>query len=534
MPAITPSGRKQVHSLIYFLSLCVLVMAMPYSRYIATLSLIFLIVNWVSEGNLGNRLKVFAADRAALAFTLMYAVNLAGLAWSDNPGFGISNDLLHKSPTLFLPLILVTTPLPGPRRIKILIWLFIGAVTAVSFAGLLIRIIKPMATWRDASPFIPGVYYGNLLLLAAFQVPLLLRKMKAGKKALLAGAALSAWLIFFLFYTRTLTGIASLAGVILYIHIILIARIRSLALKGSIALAAIILLAIATKPVIDIYRETHHESENGIISLKTHTAAGNPYSHDTTSVLRENGNLVYIDICDLELSEAWAGRSSLDYEGLTTESTHLKSVLLRYMASRNLTKDAEGLGMLSDEDIEAVENGFTNYLNVSRPGVYVRIYEELRGLYLYREVGYQHGLPSSFTERIDQWRAALQAFRAKPWFGWGTGSIFTAMNYGFEKNGSILAGSEMKSHNQYLYIMINTGIAGLVSYIILYTFFVIRSGVGREVMFKIFLLTFLINFLANNSYESQLGQNPFVFFSLFYCYFYPFIEGKTLKDAVST
>lgn len=531
MPRTAILNRKEIHAGIYFLGLSLLVISMPWSRFMATLSLIILIANWAAEGNFSERFRIFAADRAAVAFTLMYVINIIGLAWSENRLFGVTNDLLHKSPTLFLPLIIVTTTVPRPQRIRMLLFLFIGAVTAVSVAGLAARVTDPVSGYRDGSPFIPGVYYGNLLILAAFQLPLLIRETGGGRKSLIAGILISAWLLFFLFYIRTLTGVASLAGVTLYILILLAAMIRSNVVKISIVLTALIALALAVRPVLDIYHETSIETDALPGSLKSYTADGSPYFHDTTMILRENGYLVYINIAENELSAAWNDRSNLDYYGNTAEGTSLRSVLFRYMASKGLTKDRAGMSEMTAGDIEAVGNGITNYLNVSRAGLYVRIYEELRGLYHYREKSYQYGLASSFTERLDQWRAAIRAFTEKPVFGWGTGSIFIAMNYGFETNGSVLAGNEMKPHNQYLYILLNTGIAGLILYILLYSLFVVRSGVHREFMFRVFIIVFAINFLANNSYESQLGQNPFVFFSLFYCYFYPHISERPIPSA---
>jgi hypothetical protein len=65
----------------------------------------------------------------------------------------------------------------------------------------------------------------------------------------------------------------------------------------------------------------------------------------------------------------------------------------------------------------------------------------------------------------------------------------------------------------------------------LYTFVIRKSGIHKTFIFNIFLVTFLVNFLANNSIESQLGQNPFVFFTLFYIYFYPQTQ-KEVPDVV--
>jgi len=57
--------------------------------------------------------------------------------------------------------------------------------------------------------------------------------------------------------------------------------------------------------------------------------------------------------------------------------------------------------------------------------------------------------------------------------------------------------------------------------VLLYAFFVIERRAHRSLMFILFLIVFLVNFLGNNSLESQPGQDLFVFFSMVYGYFYP-------------
>ena len=527
MTARSTLTRAGVHGRIYFLCLCLLVISMPLSRYLATVSLILRIVNWVAEGNYQKRASLFISDRAAVAFSLIYMVSVAGLIWSADRCNGISNDLLHRSPTLFLPLIMATTPPPDRKSIRLLILLFAGSVTAVALAGLATLILAGDHHFRSASPFIPGSFYGNLIILAAFHLPLLLRRPDRGRGVMAAALIISAWLIFWLLYSRALSPIASLAGVTLYLLIRYTLRIKKTATKVLLLLLTLLLLAAGSREVVTIYRQTHLEIDDGAGRPQQQTAAGNSYTHDTLSPMRENGYRVYINICDTELEEAWRAKSSTDYNGVTTAGTPLRPVLYRYMSSKGVTRDGEGFSQMTAEDIRAVEKGITNITHLHRSGLYIRLYEEMRVVYLYSKAPYLYATEGSLAGRIDLWRASLHAIRARPLFGWGTGGIFVAVSYGLKKTGSPLSGNMIKPHSQYLYILLTSGVTGLIISLLLYCLFIRWSGLFREPMFRVFLIIFAINFVANNSLETQLGQNPFVFFSLFYYYFYPLTGGRS-------
>jgi O-antigen ligase len=82
----------------------------------------------------------------------------------------------------------------------------------------------------------------------------------------------------------------------------------------------------------------------------------------------------------------------------------------------------------------------------------------------------------------------------------------------------------MKPHNQFLYILLTLGIAGMIIIAALYGYFLVKNKAHESFMFILFLIVFLVNFTGNHSFESQSGQNLFVFFSLFYAWFYPLLK----------
>ncbi len=521
MAAHTDITRKSVHHTIYFASLCLFVVSLPSSRYFLTVSEILLICNWLVEADFKAKFSKLRSDRAAMAFMLIYIVNVIGLLWSEDLGLAFKNDLLHKSPTLFLPLIIATTPVPDTKKIRTLLLLFISSVLVVSFIGFFSRVFQSNLFFREASPFIPGLYFGMMLIIAALQVPLLAKQMTGNRKYLYLSLAISAWLIFFLFYLRALSGVASFVAVLIYLCVIIVARTTSTLLKISVPAIFILLAGLAIWPMVEIYKQTHAETATDFSTLERYTGQGTPYLHDTVNTIRENGNMVYIYIADGELRDAWNEKSDLDFDGNDLMNQELRATLYRYMSSRGLKKDRQGFAQLTETDIRAIEKGTTNYLNVTRPGFYIRAYEEMMSLNIYYQSSRNVTSWGSLTKRIDVWRASWEAFKKHPALGWGTGSILKAVDYGIEKNGSTLSGLNMRPHNQFLYILLTLGLTGLIIIIALYVYFLVKIKAHESFMFILFLIVFLVNFTGNNSFESQPGQDLFVFFSLFYGYFYP-------------
>ncbi|MFN2336284.1 MAG: O-antigen ligase family protein [Bacteroidales bacterium] len=515
--------RRTVHRWIYLASLCLIAVFLPSSRYMLSVSEIILAVNWVAEGSFRIKFIRLRSDRAAIAFILIYVLSVIGVIWSEDRGYALTHDLLHKLPTLFMPLIVATTALPGRKMTRVILLLFISSVLVVSFIGFFSRLLQPALSFREASPFIPGLYFGLMVIIAAFQLPLLVRAFTGNRQYFIASLVISAWLIFFLFHLRALSGVVSLAAALLCLTVILAARKGTL-VKILLPLLFIVIAALTIRPMVGIYRQTHAEPHIDLSSLDSFTSRGNPYLHDTLNIIRENGNLVYLYIADEELREAWNKKSSLDYDRENLVGQELRATLFRYMSSLGLRKDSEGFKKLTDNDIAAVERGVTNHLNVDRPGFYVRAYEEMMSFYIYYKSSRQMTEWGSLTKRIDLWRASWEAFRERPLLGWGTGSIVKAVDYGLQKNGSMLSGMNMKPHNQYLYILLTLGVAGLIITVLLYAFFVFERKAHRSLMFILFLTVFLVNFLGNNSLESQPGQDLFVFFSMVYGYFYPTLK----------
>lgn len=85
-------------------------------------------------------------------------------------------------------------------------------------------------------------------------------------------------------------------------------------------------------------------------SLPEVSASGEKYIHKLDRCVTENGHHVWTMIAWGELKDGWKGRSDTPME-------NIQGALIRFLASKGLTKDAEGVAQLSGEEVRAIESG---------------------------------------------------------------------------------------------------------------------------------------------------------------------------------
>lgn len=439
--------------------------------------------------------------------------------WTENLDYAISSELTTKLPILTLSLVVATTPALDIKKIRVLLFLFIATVLTVSFIGFSLYITQNFTDYRDLTPYASHLYFNMMLILSAFLLPWLTLQITDSKKYIFASFIISGWLIFFLFLTRSLSGLISLICVITFLMIWLIIYHKSVTAK------IVSFLIIASSTILTAWFLTHtnnlatYETEINLSSLKSYTSQNNPYYHDTKRTVRENGNLVYIHVCDEELEQQWSKKSDINYYGKDRSGHIIRYTLLRYMASKGYKKDAEHFNLLTEKDIKAVENGVTNYKYHEWPGIKIRMYETMAGLKKYRETNDPEW--STLTQRIELWKASWQALLKKPVIGWGSGNIYKAVNYGLEKNNSQLENKNMKPHNQYLVALVSLGFIGFVIFLSLYIYAIYKTNSYKLLPFNVFIIVFAVDMFGNNPLDAQYGITMFVFFTLLFGFIYP-------------
>lgn len=516
---LLPLFSPQVHHWIYFICLCILAASLPTSRFMLSFIQIAMGVNWLLEGNYKIRILRFVQNRAAWMLVSIYLLHVLGLLWSEDLAYGIASDLKNKLPLLTLTFMVFSSPPPDRTKTYLLLYVFFASLLVTSLIGLYIYLSGDYVNFRHISPFVSHVYLSMMLVFALFTLPWFTGHLTQNRKVLFLSWVIAIWFLVFLFILRSLTGILCLAGVMVWLagRWILTGRTLRQRIIAGVTLAVLPLLFLI--PSWMAYQNLNLAIEPGKEALQETTVLGNPYSHYPENKLRENGHYVFLFIAEEETRKAWNERSDLDFDGQDLAGNALYMTLYRYMASKGLRKDYAGVYQLDPEDLEAIEKGIANYNYTRWPGLKVRLHQTFWEIYWYRERGNPSG--HTFTQRLELWRASAVAFKEKPLWGWGTGDIFIAVDYGLNQLNSPMDNYRMKPHNQYLLFLLTLGVAGSLLIYLMYGVYIKETGVFRFWPFQAFLVIMLISMLGNNPIDAQVGQSFFIFFTLYMGYFFP-------------
>jgi hypothetical protein len=281
----------------------------------------------------------------------------------------------------------------------------------------------------------------------------------------------------------------------------------SLALVFCICVGSAFVLKSALSS-LDMYDKI---SSNQANTLLEKTKNGRYYLQDTVFGLAENGNLITININDYELQKEWDLRSSIRFDGADKLGNGLRYTLLRYMASKGLTKDSVGIVSLSQQDILNIENGSSNYKYSLNSGLATK-WREL----VWEYIKYKRGEnPSGHTlsMRLEFWKTAIYIIGDHPVFGVGTGDIQDSFNNKYiETNSQLELVWRLRCHNQYLAIGVAFGCFGLLFFMfyLLYPAIVLRKDM--HYLYWPFFLIALLSFFTEDTLETQSGVTFFIFF----------------------
>jgi len=261
-----------------------------------------------------------------------------------------------------------------------------------------------------------------------------------------------------------------------------------------------------------VVNEYYAVSGNDTTKLDPFTSRGNRYTNDPRSGEKENGNYVYMYIQWDELRMAWSKRSKISFDSLDRKRQVIRFTLIRFLASKGLRKDEDGVNKLTNDEIRYIENGVANVVYTQEMSIRGKIYEILYGFDKYRETGDPTG--SSLIQRLEFWKASWGIMKSHWLTGVGTGDMNEAFQMQYEKMHSKLAKDQRwRSHNQFLSIFVGFGVFGFLWFLfaILYSPLVMRKF--NDFFFLIFFIIVMLSMIPEDTIESQAGVT---FFALFY------------------
>ena len=191
--------------------------------------------------------------------------------------------------------------------------------------------------------------------------------------------------------------------------------------------------------------------------LPKQSRAGEIYVHKLDRRVTENGHFVWTQLAWGELSSAWRGRSGIPLDSI-------QGVLVRYLSSKGLAKDAEGVAALSKVEIEAVASGVTSVVEL-RGGAWQRRWNRFKfnwGQWL----DGRRSPNASVLARAVYLEVAFDGWRGlPPWakaIGVGVGHVGQEMERGFLRSYPEWPPEGRKRpHNQYLTLALTLGVVGL-------------------------------------------------------------------------
>ena len=132
--------------------------------------------------------------------------------------------------------------------------------------------------------------------------------------------------------------------------------------------------------------------------------------------------------------------------------------------------------------------------------------------------------------RLMVWKSSLKLFKDKPIFGYGLGDAQDSLNELIAKNDTINWSYFPHSHNQYLQIMLQLGLVGLIAFLSIFyvSIRVCFSGSGKGFLLLFFIIPLMLDMLTDVFTENQ-SVIFFIYFFLPVLYFIVTSE-KKLKE----
>jgi hypothetical protein len=398
----------------------------------------------------------------------LFILHLLGLIWTENYAAGW-DDVRMKTSLLTIPLIVVAKPnlvlawrdrLLNILLLAILLIALINTLTYFQLFG-----SKYYSDMRELSLFGSHIRFG---ILVAFGVAIAFYQGNKSGKWNYFYWVVSIVLIAYTVFSQVFSGLVSILIVLFFSAVFVLSkkrfRIIGIGLVSSIVFAGCALLYYLSIPP-------------------------------------KESNL---PVNRAELEVAWKQHSKFDFQGEDKKNQPLFYTIVRYLHSKDLPANRDGMSQLEASDFREIENG-TADVNEKKPGFLGRL-NEMR--YQIHVANNPNG--STLLQRLEFWKTGWHIAQKNLLFGVGTGDIKQAFQDEYQSDNSLLLpDNRLEAHNTYLTFLITFGIGGslYLSYVLfIYFKFQIKS---RDKLGIIFISLLAVSFLTEDTLETQMGISIF-------------------------
>ncbi len=527
----------------YLLGLLMVAVGLTLSPFLMGMSQFWLVLVWLvdaslpplkgGQGGFKDKFSRFWHNTLAILLVAIFLMHLVGLLYTTDFQYAMK-DLRVKLPILVMPFVLSSMPPLDRKRFDLVMLVYVLSVFVATLFSFSTYLKHDYEDVREISHFISHIRFClNIVFCMAIIGYYLVKSRKVVEpvetpvlKCLnrFLQCFLLLWFVYQIYIFESLSGYVILAAVVVVSVVYAFLRWK----KGrgwriAVGVSALAVLLVASvvlkrqiKPLLKV------ESVD-FSTLEQKTAQGNDYWHDTIYNPVEDGKFVGLYYCKKEMQEAWSERSNLPFEGTTTNGENLEATLSRYLTSKDLRKDAQGVMALTDEDICNIEQGVANYNNWKHPGLQARLSSTLFEYNLYRRFNNPNG--GSLAQRIEFTRASFHIIGQHPWFGVGTGDVPQAFSQAYDEIQSPLKEEfRFRAHNQYLAIAVAFGLVGLAFFLFVLLFPWLSSRRNHTYLYLVFLCIMLLSMFPEDTLETQAGASLFAFFEAFLLFAAPKTE----------
>jgi len=536
-------SNVNIHSWAYFITLVLIAMSLPLSKFTMSVTEFILVGLWLWSGfrfriffrfykiggafrglihsvnylirlagtNFVDKFSLFFKNKPALVLSSIYLLHIVGLSFTSDLDYALK-DLRIKLPLLLFPVVFSTMETIKYKRFRWLLLFYVLAVFIGTLLSLVLILKGNFTDIRDTSPYIGSIRFGLNAVFSFFILMYFIFKdnqFKVWHKIVFFLVA--AWIVVFLVILESITSLGIMLIITMAYLFWQLFKTKYFYLK-----IASVILAVGIPLFLFLYvSNTVHEATTApainFNKLDHITAKGNPYIHDTVFRGVEDGRYVGLYICEPELREAWNKRSKVSYDSFPDGKYELKETLIRYLTSKNLRKDASGIAALTNRDVKMIENGVANCHYIQNPGLRSRILKIIMGYQVYKKTGDPSG--SSIMQRLEYMKASWFLMKKHFWFGVGTGDIEDSLMEQYKLMKSSLDKEFMfHAHNQFFTMIITFGIFGFLWFL----FALIYPPVSLKRFSDYFFLTFFIiiiwSMFSDDTLETQAGVTLFAYF----------------------
>ncbi|MFN5620555.1 MAG: O-antigen ligase family protein [Flavobacteriales bacterium] len=504
-----------------FAGFAMLTVALPFSNFLMSFAMFWLLgvlvcsiaTDVLTKQPLKRRWNRLKQNSNTLALIALFLLPCVGLLWTTDYDYA-SWDLRMKLPILALPVLFALLEPLTQGQFRALIGLFIVSVTAAVVWCLKVYWLQEVPREDDVRNISVFISHVRFSLLIALALGLLVRFAHNTWQGIVLIGLVALPSLYFIYIIGSVTGVIVLMALLLWVIIRQIAGQQSAFKKILYTVVLVVAVAAPLYFTQRAYEAYFNVPQLDWKNLEKTTTNGESYIHHEEYPFIEDGHYVMTHIAWGELYDAWYTRSVIHLDSLDGRGHVLKGTLIRYMASKGLHKDREGVAALSNDDVKAIERGVPTILDNQKTGLSKRLDRIFFEWSNYRAGGDPNG--HSVLQRWEFWKTGWSIAKANWLFGVGTGDVKSSFRQAYiDQQSPLQPQFRLRAHNQYLTMWITYGVVGLIIFLII-LIWPLLHGYRRDPNYIMFFILAALSFLTEDTLESQAGV---MFFAYFYALF---------------